>query len=129
MNFKYVYSSYFKTFFIQQDLGKRDLERERIYLVCNVIRNGAMYVKEVDYRRSSMSSGGSFKASTDTMRRAFGVAAKDVTGFLSGTLDCDLEQEYAIPFVKQVIFKTVNTILLIFIKCFLVVKRRLWNKL
>lgn len=85
---------------ILQDLGKRDLEREKIYLVCNAIRRGAMDVKEIDHRRSSTASGNSNKKyDMNGMRRPFGVAAKDVTAYLSGAFDCDLEQEYPIPFV------------------------------
>lgn len=59
-----------------------------------------MYIKEVDHRRSSASSNTSFKNNyMDGMRRPFGVAAKDITGYLNGNLDCDIEQEYTIPFV------------------------------
>lgn len=81
-----------------KDLGKRDLEREKIYLVCYVIRVGAMEVKEIDHRRSSLNT--NKKGNTDGMRRPFGVAAMDITSYMNGERDSDLEQEFQIPFVK-----------------------------
>ncbi|CAH1170856.1 unnamed protein product [Phaedon cochleariae] len=81
------------------DLGKKDLERERIFLVCHVIRVGAMDIKELDHRRSSVSVY-SKKNYNENMRRPCGVAAFDVTDYMSGKSETDLEREYAIPFVS-----------------------------
>ncbi|XP_056641342.1 dedicator of cytokinesis protein 1 isoform X3 [Diorhabda sublineata] len=81
------------------DLGKRDLEREKIYLVCLVIRIGAMHTKELDHRRSSVST--NYKKSYgENMRRPCGVAAFDITNYMNGKLETDLEQEFAIPFIN-----------------------------
>ncbi|KAK9692481.1 DHR-2, Lobe A [Popillia japonica] len=79
------------------DLGKKDLERERIYLVCYVIRIGSMDTKEPDHRRSSMTMLAK-KPIDEGMRRPFGVAAKDVTVYMNGKFESDLEQEFSIPF-------------------------------
>lgn len=80
-------------------MGKRDLEREKIYLVCYVIRNGSMDLKEVDIRRSSMSLGNKKNNSADKIRRPFGVAAMEITHFMNGNCESNLEQEFSVPFV------------------------------
>ncbi|XP_045475282.1 dedicator of cytokinesis protein 1 isoform X5 [Harmonia axyridis] len=81
------------------DLGKKDLEREKIYLVCYVVRVGAMEVKEVDHRRSSNATTFNRKSSADNMRRPFGVAAMEITKFMKGGLESDFDKEYPIQFV------------------------------
>ncbi|KAF5308725.1 hypothetical protein FQR65_LT06086 [Abscondita terminalis] len=80
------------------DLGKRDLERDKIYLVCYVVKVGAIDNKDVDHRRSSMSVGMNKKHMKLEVRKPFGVAAKDVTPIMCGKLETDLEQECAVPF-------------------------------
>lgn len=80
-------------------MGKRDLEREKIYLVCYVIRVGAMEVKETDHRRSSVSLALK-KNLNENMRRPFGVASMDITNFINGSRESDLEQEFSVPFIK-----------------------------
>lgn len=81
-------------------MGKKDLERERIYLVCYVIRIGSMDTKEPD-RRSSITMVNK-KVTDEGMRRPFGVAAKEVTMYMNGKYESDLEQEFSIPFYKFV---------------------------
>ncbi|VEN37349.1 unnamed protein product [Callosobruchus maculatus] len=81
------------------DLGKRDLEREKIFLICHVIRVGAMDIKECDHRRSSV-SGLTKKSNNDNMRRPCGVAAFDITNYMNGKLETDEDQEFAVPFVS-----------------------------
>ncbi|CAG9857501.1 unnamed protein product [Phyllotreta striolata] len=81
------------------DLGKRDLEREKIYLVCLVIRIGAMDTKEPDHRRSSVSANNK-KNYNENMRRPCGVAAFDISPYMNGKLETDLEKEFAIPFIS-----------------------------
>ncbi|XP_019762944.2 dedicator of cytokinesis protein 2 isoform X3 [Dendroctonus ponderosae] len=81
------------------DLGKKDLAREKIYLVCYVVRIGLMDVKEVDHRRSSLSVTNR-KTSYESMRRPCGVAAMDVTSCMHSKVDTDLEKEFAVPFVS-----------------------------
>ncbi|XP_022903729.1 dedicator of cytokinesis protein 1 isoform X3 [Onthophagus taurus] len=96
------------------DLGRKDLEREKIYFVCYVVRIGAMEVKEPD-RRSSQQSIPVTRKNPFEMRRPFGVAAKDITKYMSGTLECDLDQEHSIPFyncerdnLEQTLRKIIN---------------------
>ncbi|XP_025835960.1 dedicator of cytokinesis protein 1 [Agrilus planipennis] len=80
------------------DLGKRDLERERIYLVCYVVRVGAMVIKEPDHRRSSSNPVILKDGTNRSIRRPFGVAAKDITMFLSKSDELDLDREFSVPF-------------------------------
>ncbi|CAH0555295.1 unnamed protein product [Brassicogethes aeneus] len=83
------------------DLGKKDLEREKIFFVCQVIRVGAMDAKETDLRRTSVSVlNKSVKNYSDNMRRPLGVAAMDITAYMSGKLDSNLEQEFPVPFIS-----------------------------
>nr|CAD7428799.1 unnamed protein product [Timema monikensis] len=79
-----------------RDLGSRDLIREKVYLVCYVVRVGAMEVRDTDHRRSSHVPR---KSPGEGMRRPFGVAAMDVTLYLSGRLDSDEEKHHFIPFL------------------------------
>ncbi|XP_066581822.1 dedicator of cytokinesis protein 1 isoform X2 [Prorops nasuta] len=80
------------------DLGSRDLGRDKVYLVCYVIRIGGMEAKETDHRRSSIAQN-SQKAKTEFMRRPFGVAAMDITLYITGKLEGDVEHHHFIPFV------------------------------
>ncbi|XP_063232451.1 dedicator of cytokinesis protein 1 isoform X3 [Bacillus rossius redtenbacheri] len=79
------------------DLGSKDLHRDRVYLVCYVVRVGAMETREADHRRSSHVPR---KPQPDAVRRPFGVAAMDVTPYLSGRLDSDEEKQHFIPFLQ-----------------------------
>ncbi|KAL0128387.1 hypothetical protein PUN28_003578 [Cardiocondyla obscurior] len=82
------------------DLGSRDLTRDKVYLACYVIRIGGMEAKEPDHRRSSVTQANQGKSkNTENMRRPFGVAAMDITLFITGKLEGDVEQHHFIPFV------------------------------
>ncbi|XP_070151185.1 dedicator of cytokinesis protein 1 isoform X4 [Polyergus mexicanus] len=82
------------------DLGSRDLTRDKVYLACYVIRVGGMEAKEPDHRRSSVAQNNQNKSkSTENMRRPFGVAAMDITLFITGKLEGDVEQHHFIPFI------------------------------
>lgn len=76
------------------------MEREKIYLVCNVVRIGAMDIKEVDNKRNSSVSFTNKKNSNENMRRPCGVAALEITNYMNGKLDIDMEQEISIPFAQ-----------------------------
>ncbi|EFN73187.1 Dedicator of cytokinesis protein 1 [Camponotus floridanus] len=83
------------------DLGSRDLTRDKVYLACYVIRVGGMEAKEPDHRRSSVAQNNQNKSkSTENMRRPFGVAAMDITLFITGKLEGDVEQHHFIPFIQ-----------------------------
>lgn len=58
-----------------------------------------MDAKELDHRRSSVSVVMK-KPNCDNMRRPCGVAAFDITNYMNGKLESDLEQEYSVPFVR-----------------------------
>ncbi|XP_011063239.1 PREDICTED: dedicator of cytokinesis protein 1 isoform X2 [Acromyrmex echinatior] len=82
------------------DLGSRDLTKDKVYLACYVIRIGGMEAKEPDHRRSSVTQANQTKIkSAEIMRRPFGVAAMDITLFITGKLEGDVEQHHFIPFV------------------------------
>ncbi|XP_046628912.1 dedicator of cytokinesis protein 1 isoform X2 [Neodiprion virginianus] len=81
------------------DLGSRDLSREKVYLVCYAVRVGSMYAKEIDHRRSSILQQNQKQRSSENMRRPFGVAAMDVTLFIAGKLEGDVETHHFIPFL------------------------------
>nr|XP_012229896.1 PREDICTED: dedicator of cytokinesis protein 1 isoform X2 [Linepithema humile] len=82
------------------DLGSRDLTRDKVYLACYVIRVGGMEAKEPDHRRSSVAQINQNKSKgVENMRRPFGVAAMDITLFITGKLEGDVEQHHFIPFI------------------------------
>lgn len=88
------------------DLGSRDLARDKVYLVCYAIRVGGMDAKEADHRRSSIvqqqSNNNQKIKSHDSMRRPFGVAAMDITLYVTGKLEGDPDHHHFIPFVQYV---------------------------
>lgn len=50
---------------VQQDLGNKDLSREKIYLICQIVRVGRMDLKEANNKKF-----------TQGLRRPFGIAGK-----------------------------------------------------
>lgn len=85
------------------DLGSRDLARERVNFICQIIRIGAMELKEnnarqQDHRRSTLHS--KKAAESEGMRRPFGVAAMDITDIISGKIEFDEEKQHFVPFVQ-----------------------------
>ncbi|XP_078717845.1 dedicator of cytokinesis protein 1-like isoform X3 [Lampetra fluviatilis] len=69
------------------DLGSRDLKRDRICLVCQIIRIGYMDLKETHPKKS-----------TSGLRRPFGVAVMEITDIINGKGDSDEQKEHFIPF-------------------------------
>ncbi|XP_076229494.1 dedicator of cytokinesis protein myoblast city isoform X2 [Nomia melanderi] len=82
------------------DLGSRDLARDKVYLACYVIRVGGMEAKDMDHRRSSVAQINQKTRNTETMRRPFGVAAMDITLYITGKLEGDSDHHHFIPFVQ-----------------------------
>ncbi|XP_068977306.1 dedicator of cytokinesis protein 1 isoform X3 [Bombus flavifrons] len=82
------------------DLGSRDLTRDKVYLVCYVIRVGGMEAKDADHRRSSVAQTSQKVKNTENMRRPFGVAAMDITLYITGKLEGDSDHHHFIPFVQ-----------------------------
>uniref|UniRef100_A0A1A8G425 Dedicator of cytokinesis 5 n=1 Tax=Nothobranchius korthausae TaxID=1143690 RepID=A0A1A8G425_9TELE len=66
------------------DLSSSDLMRQRLYLVCQIIRVGSMELKEG-------------KKQTFGLRRPFGVAVMDITDVAHGKID-DEDKQHFIPF-------------------------------
>uniref|UniRef100_A0A8C9VQN5 Dedicator of cytokinesis 2 n=1 Tax=Scleropages formosus TaxID=113540 RepID=A0A8C9VQN5_SCLFO len=69
------------------DLGNKDLSREKIYLICQIVREGRMDLRDT-----------STKKLTQGLRRPFGVAVMDITDIIKGKIECDEEKQYFIPF-------------------------------
>uniref|UniRef100_A0A8C7XUG5 Dedicator of cytokinesis 2 n=1 Tax=Oryzias sinensis TaxID=183150 RepID=A0A8C7XUG5_9TELE len=69
------------------DLGNKDLNREKIYLICQIVRVGRMDLKEINNKKCTLG-----------LRRPFGVAVMDITDIIKGKLECDEEKQFFIPF-------------------------------
>ncbi|CAN7990561.1 unnamed protein product [Ixodes hexagonus] len=80
------------------DLGSRDLSRERVNFICQIIRIGAMELKEPDHKRSTIYSKKAVES--EGMRRPFGVAAMDISDIICGKIDSDEEKQYFVPYVQ-----------------------------
>ncbi|KAM8886809.1 dedicator of cytokinesis protein 5 isoform 2-T2 [Spinachia spinachia] len=73
------------------DLSSSDLMRQRVFLVCQIIRVGSMELKEG-------------KKHTGGLRRPFGVAVMDITDVAQGKTD-DEDKQHFIPF-QQIAMET-----------------------
>ncbi|XP_025026314.1 dedicator of cytokinesis protein 2 [Python bivittatus] len=69
------------------DLGNKDLGRDRIYLICQIVRIGKMDLKDTNTKKY-----------TQGIRRPFGVAVMDITDIIKGKAESDEEKQYFIPF-------------------------------
>ncbi|NWX94248.1 DOCK2 protein, partial [Nothoprocta pentlandii] len=72
------------------DLGSKDLKRERLFLVCQIIRVGRMDLRESLSRK--LSTG---------LRRPFGISVMDITDISKGKSESDEDKQHFIP-VHQV---------------------------
>ncbi|XP_075699239.1 dedicator of cytokinesis protein 1 [Rhinoderma darwinii] len=68
------------------DLGSKDLKREKISFVCQIVRVGRMELRDNNTRKL-----------TTGLRRPFGVAVMDVTDIITGKVD-DEDKQHFIPF-------------------------------
>uniref|UniRef100_A0A8C3RF31 Dedicator of cytokinesis 1 n=1 Tax=Cyanoderma ruficeps TaxID=181631 RepID=A0A8C3RF31_9PASS len=71
------------------DLGSKDLKREKISFVCQIVRVGRMELRDNNTRKL-----------TSGLRRPFGVAVMDVTDIINGKVD-DEDKQHFIPFQKE----------------------------
>uniref|UniRef100_A0A663FCF4 Dedicator of cytokinesis 2 n=1 Tax=Aquila chrysaetos chrysaetos TaxID=223781 RepID=A0A663FCF4_AQUCH len=69
------------------DLGNKDLSRDKIYLVCQIVRVGRMDLKDSNSKKY-----------TQGLRRPFGVAVMDITDIIKGKAESDEEKQHFIPF-------------------------------
>uniref|UniRef100_A0A669D3I7 Dedicator of cytokinesis 2 n=1 Tax=Oreochromis niloticus TaxID=8128 RepID=A0A669D3I7_ORENI len=58
------------------DLGNKDLSREKIYLICQIVRVGRMDLKEANNKKF-----------TQGLRRPFGVAVMDISDIIKGKIE------------------------------------------
>uniref|UniRef100_A0A8D2KXY3 Dedicator of cytokinesis 1 n=1 Tax=Varanus komodoensis TaxID=61221 RepID=A0A8D2KXY3_VARKO len=68
------------------DFGSKDLKREKISFVCQIVRVGRMELRDNNTRKL-----------TSGLRRPFGVAVMDVTDIINGKVD-DEDKQHFIPF-------------------------------
>ncbi|XP_063257401.1 dedicator of cytokinesis protein 2-like [Prinia subflava] len=68
------------------DLGSADLKRERLFLVCQIIRVGRMDLRDSHSRK--LSTG---------LRRPFGISVMDITDITKGMCDSDEDKQHFIP--------------------------------
>nr|XP_014432558.1 dedicator of cytokinesis protein 1 isoform X5 [Pelodiscus sinensis] len=68
------------------DLGSKDLKKEKISFVCQIVRVGRMELRDNNTKKL-----------TAGLRRPFGVAVMDVTDIISGKVD-DEDKQHFIPF-------------------------------
>uniref|UniRef100_A0A3Q2TB99 Dedicator of cytokinesis 2 n=1 Tax=Fundulus heteroclitus TaxID=8078 RepID=A0A3Q2TB99_FUNHE len=73
------------------DLGNKDLSREKIYLICQIVRVGRMDLKEANNKKCTLG-----------LRRPFGVAVMDISDIIKGKIECDEEKQFFIPFFPVV---------------------------
>ncbi|KAM6953621.1 dedicator of cytokinesis 2 [Aplochiton taeniatus] len=69
------------------DLGNKDLNREKIYLICQIVRVGRMDLKDSNSKKCSQG-----------LRRPFGVAVMDISDLIKGKIEADEEKQHFIPF-------------------------------
>uniref|UniRef100_A0A8C3LMS5 Dedicator of cytokinesis 2 n=1 Tax=Chrysolophus pictus TaxID=9089 RepID=A0A8C3LMS5_CHRPC len=69
------------------DLGNKDLSRDKVYLVCQIVRVGRMDLKDSNSKKY-----------TQGLRRPFGVAVMDITDIIKGKAESDEEKQHFIPF-------------------------------
>uniref|UniRef100_G3UT37 Dedicator of cytokinesis 2 n=1 Tax=Meleagris gallopavo TaxID=9103 RepID=G3UT37_MELGA len=69
------------------DLGNKDLSRDKVYLVCQIVRVGTMDLKDSNSKKY-----------TQGLRRPFGVAVMDITDIIKGKAESDEEKQHFIPF-------------------------------
>ncbi|NXI72088.1 DOCK2 protein, partial [Anseranas semipalmata] len=68
------------------DLGSKDLKRERLFLVCQIIRVGRMDLRDTLSRK--LSTG---------LRRPFGISVMDITDITKGKCESDEDKQHFIP--------------------------------
>ncbi|KAL2077284.1 hypothetical protein ACEWY4_026788 [Coilia grayii] len=69
------------------DLGNKDLNREKIYLICQIVRVGKMDLKETHPKKCTLH-----------LRRPCGVAVMDISDIIKGKYESEEEKQYFIPF-------------------------------
>lgn len=83
------------------DLGSKDLEREKMYFICQIVRVGNMGNKDLETQKQRHNTIiNSQKKLVDGLRRPFGVAALEISEILSGKQESDIDNELFIPILQ-----------------------------
>ena len=89
----------FLILFLIQDLGSKDMLREKIFFICQVIRIGGMDQRESGDTMQRAKSIHSSKKFSDGIRRPFGVVAMDITEVITERTMYDLDHQFQVPFL------------------------------
>ena len=83
------------------DLGKKDLEREKMYFICQIVRIGNMENKDLESQKQRHNTiYNSQKKLVDGLRRPFGVAALEISDVLNGKKESDIDNEIFVPILQ-----------------------------
>lgn len=83
------------------DLGSKDLEREKMYFICQIVRIGNMENKDLEPQKQRHNTiYNSQKKLVDGLRRPFGVAALEISDILNGKRESDIDNEIFVPILQ-----------------------------
>lgn len=83
------------------DLGSKDLQREKMYFICQIIRIGNMENKDLESQKQRHNTiYNSQKKLVDGLRRPFGVAVLEISDILSGKKESDIDNEIFVPILQ-----------------------------
>ena len=83
------------------DLGSKDLEREKMYFICQIVRIGNMENKDLEPQKQRHNTiYNSQKKLVDGLRRPFGVAALEISDVLNGKRESDIDNEIFVPILQ-----------------------------
>ncbi|KAM9027371.1 dedicator of cytokinesis protein 2-like isoform 3-T3 [Ara ararauna] len=79
------------------DLGSKDLQRERLFLVCQIIRVGRMDLRESHSRKLSTGLRRPFGISATQCHHLCATAVMDITDIIKGKCESDEDKQHFIP--------------------------------
>ncbi len=85
--------------FVLQDLGSRDLSREKVYLVCYVIKNSSID----SYQNSKNVAKNGNLDSFNSVRKAYAIACFNLSPYFNGSVETDEDKHHFLPLLPYVI--------------------------
>lgn len=80
-------------------MGSKDLEREKMYFVCQIVRIGGMEMRESEQTKQRNPIYNQKKL-VEGLRRPFGVAVLEVTDILNGKKEVDIDSDVFVPILQ-----------------------------
>jgi dedicator of cytokinesis protein 1 len=80
-------------------LGSKDLEREKMYFICQIVRIGGMEMRESEQSKQRNTIYNQKKL-VEGLRRPFGVAVLEITDVLNGKKEADMDSEIFVPILQ-----------------------------